>query len=397
MTQRLYYDDSFIREFDARVITCVPANDRFEVVLDRTAFYPTSGGQPNDTGTLGDAKVLDVIDRASDHEVVHVTDRALPVGADVHGAIDWQRRFDHLQQHTGQHLLSAAFIDLFDAHTVSFHLGRETSTIDLNTANLAAAQIDAAERRTNEIIFDDRPIRVVYGTLEELSAAGIRKTVDREGILRAIEVEGFDRQPCGGTHASRTGQVGSIVIRKAEKLKGNWRVEFVCGWRALKTAHADLAVLTESARTFSCAHSEVPAMVAKASEERQATHRSRQRLIEQLAELQARAFAAEIAAANGSTVHLICKVLDEPDLAYARAVATKFVAEPGRRALLATTGGHIVFAQSAGSDADMSALLREIISPEGGKGGGSRDFAQGSVADASRVSAVLERARARFQ
>ena len=397
MTQRLYYDDSFIREFEARVVSCAPANDRFEVVLDRTAFYPTSGGQPNDTGTLGDAKVLDVIDRAADHEIVHVTDRALTAGADVHGAIDWQRRFDHLQQHTGQHLLSAAFIDLSGVHTVSFHLGREASTIDLNTTNLTAAQIDAAERRTNEIIFDDRPIRIVYGTLEELSAAGIRKTVDREGILRAIEVEGFDRQPCGGTHASRTGQVGLIVVRKAEKLKGIWRVEFVCGWRAAKTSHADLAALTESARILSCAPPDLPSIVAKASEERQATHRSRQRLIEQLAELQARAFAAEIAAANGNTVHLICKVLDEPDLAYARSVATKFVAAPGRRALLATTGGHIIFAQSAGLDADMSALLREIISSEGGKGGGSRDFAQGSVADASRVSAVLERAKARFQ
>lgn len=392
MTERLYYNDSFLPEFDARVVNCVEAGGKWEVTLDRTAFYPTSGGQPNDLGTLGAATVLDVIDRESDHEIVHHVDRPLEPDAAVHGQIDWQRRFDHLQQHTGQHLLSAAFIELFGVPTVSFHLGREISTIDLAAPAITAAQLAEAERRSNQIIFEDRPINVLYGTSEELAAAGIRKKVKREGILRAVEVEGFDRQPCGGTHASRTGQVGLIILRKFEKLKGNWRVEFVCGWRAVRSAHADADALSSAARTFSCAPTDVSAVAAKIADERQATHRERQRLIEQLVDLQAAAFDQEALATNGNGIRVISKLLPDADASYARLLAAKLVAEPARRALLATTTGHVVFAQSVGGDRDMNALLRECVSKQGGKGGGSHDFAQGSVPDPSRASAVLEQA-----
>ena len=394
MTERLYYSDSFLRDFEAHVVNCVEAGGNWEITLDRTAFYPTSGGQPNDLGTLGAANVLDVFDRESDHEIVHRIDRPFGRGDAVRGQIDWQRRFDHLQQHTGQHLLSAAFIELFGIPTVSFHLGREISTIDLASPEITATQLAEAERRTNQIIFENRPINVLYGTSEELAAAGIRKKVEREGILRAVEVEGFDRQPCGGTHASRTGQVGMIILRRLEKLKGNWRVEFVCGWRALRTARADAEALSAAARTFSCAPQDVPAAAAKIAEERQATHRELQRLIEQLADLQAAALAEEAVAMNGSGVRVISTLLPDADAAYARLLATKLVARSGRRALLATSGGHIVFAQSSGADRDMNALLRECVSHEGGKGGGSHDFAQGSVPDPSRAAAVLEQALA---
>ncbi|HET9402639.1 MAG TPA: DHHA1 domain-containing protein [Candidatus Acidoferrales bacterium] len=392
MTERLYYNDSFLREFDAHVVNCVEARGKWEVTLDRTAFYPASGGQPNDLGTLGAANVLDVIDREIDHEILHLIDRPLDRGGVVSGQIDWQRRFDHLQQHTGQHLLSAAFIELFDIPTVSFHLGREISTIDLAASAITAMQLAEAERRTNQIIFEDRPINVLYGTSEQLAAAGIRKKVEREGILRAVEVEGFDRQPCGGTHASRTGQVGLIILRKFEKLKGNWRLEFVCGWRAARSSHADADALSSAARTFSCAPSDVPAVAAKIAEERQATHHERQRLIEQLADLQASALAQQAVKANGSGIRVISKLLQDADAAYARLLASKLVAEPGRRALLATTGGHVVFAQSSGADRDMNALLRECVSQQGGKGGGSHDFAQGSVPSPSRAAAVLDQA-----
>lgn len=396
MTERLYYNDSFLREFDARIVSCAAAGDRWEIVLDRTAFYPTSGGQPNDTGTIARAKVLDVIDRESDHEAVHICDRSIDTGLEAHCAIDWPRRFDHLQQHTGQHLLSAAFIELFGVETVSFHLGREISTIDLAAPAISAAQLQEAERRTNEIIFDDRPIRVLYGTAEELSAAGIRKKVQREGILRAIEVEGFDRQPCGGTHASRTGQVGLILLRRVEKLKGNWRVKFVCGWRALAAARADATALASTAKVFASAPTDVPAVAARITEERQATHRERERLIEQLATLQAESFARDLAPLNGSDTRTITKVLDGGDAGFVRLVASKFVAAPQRRALLASPAGNIIFAQSAGGDHDLGALLRECLAAEGGKGGGSRDFAQGSVPEPSRSQAVLDRALARL-
>jgi len=395
MTERLYYNDSFLREFDANVLTCDAVGDRWQVTLDRTAFYPTSGGQPHDTGTLGDATIVEVLDREADHTVLHFTDRAVALGP-VHVSIDWERRFDHLQQHTGQHLLSAAFIELYGMQTVSFHLGKDISTIDLAAPSISPAQIEAAERRTNEIIFDDREIRILYGTAEELAAAGVRKQVERTGVLRAIEVEGFDRQPCGGTHASRTGEVGTLLLRKCEKLKGNWRVEFVCGWRTLRAARADATGLNEAARLLSCGVAEVPSMVGRALDDRQATYRARQRLTEQLAQVQALMLLATDARSAHGGIRTVCKVLEDQDSSYARILASNMVLEPGVRVLLATHEGNVIFAQSKGLDGDMGSLLRECLAVANGKGGGTKDFAQGSVPKASDAARVLDEARNRL-
>lgn len=390
VTDRLYYHDSFLKEFDAEVISCEKDTDRWRVVLNRTAFYPTSGGQPHDTGILGESKVVDVVDE-EDGSLIHFTDCAVPTGK-IYGRIDWNRRFDHIQQHTGQHLLSAAFIELFKMQTISFHLGREISTIDLTAPAIDQRQLEAAERRTNEIIFDDRPIKILFGTAEELAAAGIRKQVDREGILRAIEIETFDRQPCGGTHVARTGQIGMILLRKLEKVKSTWRVEFVCGYRAMRAARADAALLAEASRQLSCGPADVPAMVARALEERQTGHRARQRLTEELAEVQAlMLLATEGRAGKSGQPVVLSRVLEEPDQSYLRLLATKIVAQPSVRAIMGTRAGHIIFAQSPGLDGDMNALLRDCVSIAGGKGGGTKDFAQGSLPDPSRVEAVIQR------
>ena len=389
VTERLYYHDSFLREFDAQVISCEKDGDRWRVILDRTAFYPTSGGQPHDKGTLGEAKVVEVLDDEREN-VIHFTDRPVSPGP-IHGRIDWERRFDHIQQHTGQHLLSAAFIELFKAQTVSFHLGHEISTIDLAAPALDQRQLEAAERRTNEIIFDDRPVNILFGTAHELAAAGIRKQVDREGILRAIEIEGFDRQPCGGTHVSRTGQIGIILLRKLEKVKSNWRVEFVCGNRALRAARSDAALLNDAARQLSCGTSDVPAMVTRALEERQAGHRARQRLTEELAEVQAlMLLATEGRVGKPGKPGVVTRILEESDPSYLRLLATKIVAQPCVRAILATRAGHIIFAQSPDLAGDMNSLLRNCLSTAGGKGGGTRDFAQGSLPDPSSVEIVIQ-------
>lgn len=391
MVEHLYYDDSFLREFDAQVIASEPDGDRWRIVIDRTAFYPTSGGQPHDTGSLGDARVLEVVESEGDG-ITHFTDRALATGP-VHGKIDWERRFDHIQQHTGQHLLSAAFIELFKAQTVSFHLGREISTIDLAVPSLSQKQVEDAERRTNEIIFADRQVRIRFGTAEELAAAGVRKQVEREGILRAIEIEGFDRQACGGTHVARTGQVGLILLRKLEKVKSNWRVEFVCGRRALRAARSDANILLETARLLSCGIPEVAQMTARGLEERQTAHRARQRLTEELAEVQAlMLLATERRIGKPGRPGVLTKIFDGADANYMRLLATKIVVEPGVRAFLATRTGHVIFAQSPGLDGDMNALLRDCLAAAGGKGGGSRDFAQGSLPDATRVESVLAQA-----
>lgn len=395
-THRLYYDDAFLREFDAHVIACEPAGARWHVRLDRTAFYPTSGGQPFDTGQLNDAAVVDVSDEHGD-EIVHVTEQPLAVGA-VHGAIDWTRRFDHMQQHTAQHMLSAAFIELFGFQTVSFHLGRDISTIDLATPSVVARHLDEAEQRVNKIIFEDREIKVRYGTAEELAKEGIRKKVEREGTLRVIDIAGFDRQPCGGTHLSRTGQAGMLLIRKCERQKQNWRVEFVAGLRALAAARTDLAKLRGAAEQIGCGMAELPQMVGKMQEERRTTQRESKKLSERLAELEAADLLANKAEVSADGARkIVNSVFEDATPSYLAMLAAKLVANQGVRIALASRSAKaIVLAQSAGLDGDMGALLRELLAKAGGKGGGSKVFAQGSVGDGAMLDAIVSEARAKL-
>src|SRR5215469_1537805 len=383
-TERLYYDDAFLREFDAAVIACEPAGDRWHLRLDRTAFYPTSGGQPFDTGKLNDVAVVDVSDEHGD-EIVHAVERPV-VSTEVHGVIDWQRRFDHMQQHTAQHMLSAAFIELFGFQTVSFHLGRDISTIDLAASSVVARHLDEAEQRVNEIIFEDREITVRYGTAEELAQQGIRKKVEREGTLRVIDIEGFDRQPCGGTHLSRTGQAGMLLIRKCERQKQNWRVEFTAGFRSLTAARADLMVLRSTAEQIGCGMAELPQMVGKMQDERRASQREAKKLTERLAELEAAELLASKAenSADGRS-KIVSAVFEDAAASYLAMLAAKLVATPNVRTVLASRSGKaIVVAQSAGLEGDMGALLRELLT----KAGGSKVFAQGSVGDAAAIDGI---------
>jgi len=390
-TERLYYRDSFLREFDAQVISCEKDRERWKIVLDRTAFYPTSGGQPYDTGKLGDVPVVEVAD--VEHKVVHYASAAIPVGP-VHGVIDWPRRIEHMQQHTGQHLLSAAFIELFGFQTVSFHLGREISTIDLDTPAVKAEHLEKAERRVNEVIFEDKPVVIRFGTAEELAEAGIRKKVEREGILRAIEVEGFDRQPCGGTHLERTGQAGLLLIRKLERRRDQCRVEFVCGFRALTAARGDFSILTQAASLLSCGLAEVPAVLGKLIEERREQHGAMKRLEERLAEHEARELFASHQPTAASELRVIASVLEEATPAYLGLLAAKLVAEANVVALLGSrASGHVAFAQTKGLPHDMGALLRDMLKQFGGKGGGAKDFAQGSVADATKAADAVAHAK----
>jgi alanyl-tRNA synthetase len=387
VTERLYYGDSFLREFEARVISCDADGARWRVTLDRTAFYPTSGGQPHDTGTLGAANVVEVID-ADDGKVVHYTSAELPVGP-VLGNIDWVRRFDHMQQHTGQHLLSAAFLELFGFPTVSFHLGRELSTIDLEAPSIVPRHMEEAERRTNEVIFEDRVVSVRYGTAEELAEAGIRKKVERQGVLRAVEIEGIDRQPCGGTHLARTGQAGLLLLRKLERRRDAWRLEFVCGGRALTTARADYASLWHAATLLSCSTADVAGVIGKTLEERRATHGVAKRMEGRLAEHEARSMLAT-AFASVSGARVVVAAVDDATPSYLTLLAARLVLEGGVVALLGErAGGHLVFAQTRGFSGDMGGLARRIFREFGGKGGGSKDFAQGALTDGARVDEAL--------
>lgn len=393
------------------MVSCDREGDRFRVVLDKTAFYPTSGGQPHDLGKLGDATVVEVLDADEggggvEHHVVHYTTAEVPPGT-VHGHVDWPRRIDHMQQHTAQHLLSAAFIELFGFQTVSFHLGKEISTIDLRAPAVLARHLEQAERRTNEIIFEDRPVIVRFGTAEEFAEAGIRKKVEREGILRAIEIEGFDRQPCGGTHLARTGQAGLLLIRKLERRRGDlWRVEYVAGHRALAAARSDFGLLTEAATLLSCGFADVPAGIRKMAAERREQFSTVKHLDERLALLEARALLREhdeshgVSAAEGHPTEprVVAAAVPEATAAYLGLLAARLAAVNNVVALLVSReGGHVVFAQSKGLPSDLGEALRQTLKEFSGKGGGSRDFAQGSLPNPARTDAFLARAKTILQ
>ena len=291
MTIRLYYTDAYLRDFDAVVVDRAEHGRR--IYLDRTAFYPTSGGQPHDTGSLGGSPVLDVVDEGE--RIAHVLAEPLDPGA-ARGTVDWRRRFDHMQQHTGQHLLSAVLHELFGHRTIAVHFGRESSTLDLDTPDLEHERLVEAEARANEVVTENRPVEVSFE--HALEATGLRKASPREGTLRIVTIRDLDRSACGGTHVSATGEIGPILIRKSERVKKNVRLEFACGARAMRRARADLDLLTRLADHFSAAVDELPALMEAQRADLKAAVAARRALEESLAGYRAR----ELYAAAGATM-----------------------------------------------------------------------------------------------
>ena len=394
-TRRLYYDDAFLTEFTARVEYCevLPPDvssgitgNAWSLVLDRTAFYPTSGGQPNDLGKISDSNVLDVRDAGD--EIIHVVDRK-PDDPDVRGCIHWPRRFDHMQQHTGQHLLSAMFQERFGLPTVSFHLGGEICTIDLRGPEPSAEVLEGAERAANRIVFEDRPVNVRYDTAEELARLGVRKEVDRKGILRAIEIESADLQPCGGTHVKSTGQIGLVLVRRCTKIRQDWRIEFVCGGRAARVARHDYLLLREVAEKLSCAPEDVVSSAARSVAERDANFKTLRVTFERLAEAEA-ALALQSTAPGPDGLRIVSRVLDEGSPEYLGFYATAVAKAEKTVALLAAKeSGQLLFAQHPSAGLDMNTLLKKVQEKLGGKGGGTRDFARGKLADSSQSESAL--------
>ena len=304
MTDRLYYHDSFLTTFDAvvtdiRLVSRTGGEAIWQIALDRSAFYPTSGGQPFDIGNLTatsrNGAVLEVpIDEVEEDEtgvVWHLTSKPLVAGTPVNAAIDWDRRLDHMQQHSGQHLLSALFSRELDAHTVSFHLGEESSTIDLNTASVAHASLTRIERLANRIIAEDRLFSARTVSSEEakslLASGKLRKLPERAGDIRLIEIDGIDLNACGGTHVRSTGQIGGLVLRSTEKVRGGVRVEFVCGLRAVAASRRDFETLSESAATLTIPRQQVPQAISRLLSEAKQTAKDRQKLREDLAAYEA--------------------------------------------------------------------------------------------------------------
>jgi alanyl-tRNA synthetase len=400
LSERLYYRDSFLRDFNAQVISCEKAQGddskaaahHWWVTLQESAFYPTSGGQPHDTGRLGEAAVVDVFER-EDGTVVHVTDRDVAPGL-VRASIDWERRFDHMQQHSGSHLLTAAFLALFNIPPVSFHMSKTISTLDVAAPSISAEQLENIERFVNEIIFEDRPVHVRFGTGAELALLGVKKESEREGTLRAVQIEGVDIQACGGTHVCRTGQIGMILVRRIKKVRENWRVEFVCGQRARQVARTDFTLVEEISQRLTCGSDTIHAAITRIINERNAGNRMGQRYLVESAALQAQVLLTKEREQHAADPpRVVSGVLADADNEYLRTVATNITTEPGVVALLGSeSNGMIVMARSEGVSVDMNALLREAVKSSGGKGGGTKEFAQGSVPEGSDLHRVLRHA-----
>ncbi len=375
MTDRLYYTDPYLREFDATVRRVETRGGRTMVTLDRTAFYPTSGGQPFDTGTLGPFRVVDVVDE-DDGSIAHIVEAGTAAaGAVVHGAIDWRRRFDHMQQHTGQHVLSAAFERLFHVRTVSFHLGGDMSTIDL-AREASPQEIAAAEDEANRVVWEDRPVAIRFADAEEAARLPLRKEPARGGTLRLIDVEDFDLSACGGTHVARTGAIGVIAVSKWERFKGGQRLEFVCGGRALRAYRLLRDATATSVKLLSVLPAELPAAIERLLGDAKEQTRARTALQHELARYRADELAAGADVIGG--LRLVASAADV-DANGLKALAAAIAAKPGHVAALVSRSSPALVVVARASDLDASAqqIVASLLAKFGGRGGGRPELAQG--------------------
>ena len=379
MTERLYYNDCYLKEFAARVVD--RTDDSRRIYLDRTAFYPTSGGQPFDLGTLGGVEVKEIVDE--EDRIAHVLDAPLN-DTEVQGRVDWSRRFDHMQQHTGQHLLSAVLIELYDIKTVSFHLGAITSTIDVEAPSLDSKRLERVEERCEEIVWEARPVTITY---EDSSAdLGLRKASARTGTLRIISIDSLDKSACGGTHVRSTAEIGPILLRKLEKIRGNTRIEFVCGMRAIRQARQDFRTLAEISRIVSVPFEETPALVQAQVEKAKTLEKSLARVSADLAQREGRElYAAADPHASGIRRATQRGPIDEAMRARAQAFTS------GSKAVFLAISENppsVLLAASADSGVHAGDRVKAAVTAAGGRGGGNQAIAQGSVAAEKLESAV---------
>jgi len=382
MTERLYFRDSYLTEFRARLVEAGDAGRR--VYLDRTAFYPTSGGQPFDLGRLGSSQVVDVVEEGE--RIAHILDAPLS-GEEVDCRIDWTRRFDHMQQHTGQHLLSAVLLELFDHRTVGFHLGEESSTIDIDAPSLELGQVREAERRVNRLVVENRPVRLLFA--DSSQDLGLRKASQREGELRVVEIEGIDRSACGGTHVRSTGEIGLVQIRKLDKIRGNVRIEFLCGLRAAARARADYEALSQIGRSLSAPLDETPALVATELERWNDAEKARKKLAAELARFHGQerydatppgedGFRRILRRVPKGAIDDELRILAQGFAVRSRAVFIAVVEEPPS----------VLLCVSADAGIHAGNVLRAALVALGGRGGGNAQLAQGSVASREALAAV---------
>lgn len=380
-TERIYYVDAYLTEFEGKIVDSADGGRR--VFLDRSAFYPASGGQPFDLGQLGGQTIVGVVDE-DDGRVAHVLTGSVPDGP-VKGQIDWVRRYDHMQQHTGQHLLSAVLMELFELPTLSFHMGDEVSTIELGAKEISEQQIETAETRANDLARSGRSVSISFE--DAATVEGLRKQSQRAGTLRIVEIEGVDKSACGGTHVRSLAETLPLQIRRIEKVRGNIRLEFVCGGRAIRRAKQDFKILQELARRTASAPDKLPEFVASLKDRASEAEKERLRLATELAQRQGREeYAATATSADGvRRAQWQVERIDEAE----RSKALAFAACPKSVALvIGKQPAGVLIASSTDSGIDAGAVLKQTLAEFGGRGGGSATLAQGSVPDGACISVL---------
>lgn len=400
MTQRLYYSDSYLLEFASVVVDRCEVEGQPAVELETTAFYPTAGGQPHDTGTLNEARVV-AVQVDDDGRVLHILDRPL-LETEVEGKIDWSRRFDHMQQHTGQHILSQAFVQGCRAETVGFHLGESLSTIDLDRGSLARDMVQQAEEAANTVVMSARPVTARFVDDSELATLPLRKVPAVEQSVRIVEVKGYDWSACGGTHVQNSGQVGPIKVVRAERRNERTRIHFLCGQRALADYASKHETVQALAGHLTTAESELLSSVQRMEAEIKEARKANLAAQTQLLSYQVHDWIAK--AESVGSMRVVQLAFDRRDTNLLKETARRLTDQPGVIALLATRQPRpqFVFARSEDIDADigtpdMGALMRASCAVTGGRGGGRPQFAQGGAPQDSPVEPVLDHARQQLQ
>jgi len=392
VTRRLFWEDAYRLDFEARVVSTGERDGQPTAVLDQTAFYPESGGQPHDVGRLGDIGVLDV--QEDGESIVHILERTLAEGDSVKGSVDAQRRRDHRQQHHGQHLLSRAFVELAGAHTRSFHLGRTECSIDLD-ADVAAEGLRRVESLANDVIWEARPILARSVPREEAAAMGIHLDADAGETIRIVEATDFDRQACCGTHPRNTAEVGVVIVLGSERAKGSTRVRFVCGHRALAAAHDRVAAVDELGALFSAPLDGLVEAARQSQEQQQEAERRSRELLDRALEGEAHRL---LGAASGAPP-IVMASYDGWSPSDLRGLAQHLTRLGECVALLGTRSdkAHLIFAQSESLDLDIPGRLKEAVEKLGGRGGGRRRMAQGGGARVELLDTALADAKQRLE
>jgi alanyl-tRNA synthetase len=401
-TRRLFHEDARLCEFEAEVLEVRPADgDGLLVRLDATAFYATSGGQPHDTGRLAGWPVVDVA-AADDDALWHRLARppagnpTPAVGDRVTGILDWARRFDHMQQHTGQHVLSQAFVETARAETVSFHLGQDSVTIDLSRGDLADSELRRAEARANEVVVENRAIRTHWTTRDELHRFPLRKPPVVDGPIRIVEVADFDFSACGGTHVAATGEIGLIKLLGREKVKQGTRVSFLCGGRALADYAWKHDLVRTTAERFSTLDRKLGESIERLEEEAAQLRRRLKVYEEERLDREADALASRTALDEAGR-RLLVVVRPGASMEELKGLSSRLVTRPGMAVFLAATENEktqLLFARAADVSLDAGALLREVVTPRGGRGGGRPEAAQGGVPGTLRADELEAAIRA---